>query len=94
MFCYSSIPYAFWLPLAPFYALSLFTTLGAADKVTATLGQRRKLEEIRAGSEGMVSLAVLPVVMTDPGSGYGVDVRTERKGSARGGSAIGDEAKE
>ncbi|ORY88501.1 hypothetical protein BCR35DRAFT_301656 [Leucosporidium creatinivorum] len=85
------IPYAFWLPLAQLYAISLFTTLGAADKVTATLGQRKQLDGIRAGSGGMGSLGVVPVIVSDAGSTYAFEVDVE--GGSKTASAMGEEAK-
>lgn len=88
----SCIPYAFWLPLAQLYALSLFTTLGAADKVTSTLGHRKQLEEIRASSQPMgSSLGVVPVIVSDGGSTYAFEVDVE--GGSRAASAMGEEVK-
>lgn len=87
----SCIPYAFWLPLAQLYALSLFTTLGAADRVTATLGHRKQLDDIRAGSQPMGSLGIVPVTVSDAGSTYAFDVDVE--GGSRSASAMGEEGK-
>jgi hypothetical protein len=88
----SCIPYSFWLPLAQLYALSLFTTLGVADKVTATLGHRKQLDEIRAISQPMSSsFAAMPVVVSDAGSTYAFDVDVEE--GSRSASATGEEGK-
>ncbi|GAA5914350.1 hypothetical protein JCM6882_008169 [Rhodosporidiobolus microsporus] len=69
----SFITYAFWEPLATLYALSLFTTLGVADSITAKLSDPalQRVSGLGTKSGGSSNGGVLPRVQVEQVGGAG-----------------------